>query len=238
MMHPPVLMMSLWRDDMGRDIDRRADHLLSKTYPNLHHLWVVGDSDDLTFHRLCNVAHGRNVTLLACRTGIAGDAPNDRLRRLSDTGNMAFDYMADDMARVTYWLNHESDIQSPPDVVERLVAHAEAGRCPVAGWPTLGDRPDAAFYDIWAYRKDGKKFESYLPYHPAWTPDAPFEVDSAGTVLLIHADDIYDGARYRGGALVDLCEQLKERGRRIWVDPSLRVVQPIDLWQESRQAVW
>jgi len=125
---------------------------------------------------------------------------------------------------------HESDILSPYDVVERFVAHAKAGRCPIAGWPTLTFPSGyTQFYDIWGYRKAGRLFHNDPPYHSCYNPTEPFEVDSVGTVWMLPAEDIRRGVRcYQNGA-VELCQKLRANGRRIWVDPTLVVEQPYDL---------
>lgn len=228
-----VVMCSMWRNDAGRDLRRRAEHLLSKRGPGLRWVWVVGDSEDATHTRLQEyideIKPPGRVDLIVGHTHIPGDNYSARLRRLGATANF---WLAEVQPADEYVLIHESDIISPPDIVERFLAHAAAGRCPIAGWPVLplGPNGETVFYDIWGYRKDGALFTNTPPYHACYRPDEPFEVDSVGSVWLFHAEDVRAGVYFDQNASVGLCAQLRDRGRRIWVDPTLTVVQPRELW--------
>jgi hypothetical protein len=232
---PRVLMVSMWRNDAGRGIEQRAHHLLAKAvhYPNLAWRWIVGDSVDGTAETLRQLSAGYPVQIVDIGdTGVEGDDHAANLRRLSLTGNHYFS----GAAAFDYLLIHESDIVSPPNLVNLLVAHAEQGRCPIAAWPTLEIKPGVkVFYDIFCYRKDGQMFSNHPPYHPAYRSDRPFVVDSAGTVLMFHAEDAGEVIMAKQ-ALLDLCWHLRELGRDIWVDPTLEVVQPRSLWTPARIA--
>lgn len=231
---PSVVMCSMWRNDEDRQLLDRAMHLLSKceSYPALRWLWVVGDSSDRTAERLGMLCGGySNIRVVDIGdTGIKGDDMPTRLRRLSVTANHYFKYVDG----ADYVLIHESDIVSPPNVVNLLVANAERGICPVAAWPTLEVKPGhKLLYDVWALRKDGKRFNHTYPYHPCYKADKPFVVDSAGTVLLMHAEDS-GSVLMDKHAVLDLCWHLRELGRDIWVDPTIEVVQPHSLWEYHR----
>lgn len=230
---PCVVMCSMWRNDLHRQLVDRAEHLLAKaeTYPNLRFFWVVGDSDDDTLGALIDLSDGYDVAFTEINTGIPGADAQSRLRRLSATANC---YLAADSAVCEYILVHESDILSPGDIVNRLVDHAEQGRCPIAAWPVLEIAPGRKiFYDVLAFRKDGTQFSHNPPYHPGYVVDAPFTVDSFGSVFLFNAADApYVHMRER--AVLDLCEGLRARGRTLWVDPTIECVQPVGLWQYHR----
>lgn len=222
MLEPRVVLMSLWRNDEHRSLAMRIGHLLGKTYPNLRWVWVVGDSHDHTEQMLRDVAElEHRVEVVRFDSGLLGDDPEVRLQCLSLTANAGFDCVrADD----DYWLIHESDIVSPPNLVELFLA---TGKCPVAGWPKLGE----LFYDTWAYRKEGVKFSNTTP-----KPDGLVEMDSVGTCWMFQAEDLRAGLRIESGAAVELCNRLRERGRQIWVDPQIEVVQPIELWVAQRHS--
>lgn len=230
MSRPSVVICSLWRNDTDRNLVDRAKHLLFKGqhYPAVRWVWVVGDSEDATAYRLRHLAHGLPVTVLDIGdTGIAGDDMTSRLRRLSVTANHFWAHCAG----ADYVLIHESDIVSPPDLVARLVDHAEQGRCPIAGWPTLEIRPGhTVFYDCWAYRKDGVRFRNTRPYHQCYRAEQPFTVDSAGTVLMFDGEDAGNVLMDKQ-AILDVCWHLRQMGREIWVDPTLEVSQPCALWR-------
>src|SRR5688500_12272074 len=115
-------MLSLWRNDSQRHLDRRVNHLLSKTYPRLRWVWVVGDETDDTEARLRKHWHGL-IEFVRGDTRIGGDDPPERMRRMSlaASAGLAAVRSTDD-----YVVIHESDLISPPDVVERFLA---TGRC-------------------------------------------------------------------------------------------------------------
>ena len=225
-------MLSLWRNDSLRDLEFRAKHLLSKSYPALRWAWVVGDSDDDTYQRLLaiiNEVHPwRQVELLRHTTGIPGNDPPQRRKRLSASANFGLSLLT---AEDDYFLMHESDLRSPANLVEIFLDHAQAGRCPIAGWPVLPVRPGLAlFYDIWAYRKDGAMFTNEPPFHACYNPDAPFEIDSFGSCWLAEAGDMRT-MRFGDLAVLDVCRQMQATGRHLWVDPKLTIVQPPALWE-------
>ena len=232
--YPQVMQLSLWRNDSNRDLEFRARHLLSKSYPALRWVWVVGDSDDDTYQRLLAIINEirpwRHVDLIRHTTDIPGDDPPQRRKRLSASANFGLSLLS---AEDDYFLMHESDLRSPVDVAERFLDHAAAGRCPVAGWPILPvNATQAVFYDIWAYRKDGVMFTNFPPYHVCYNAAAPFEVDSFGSCWLADAADMRQaGIRFAELAVLDICAQLREMGRRLWVDPKLTIVQPAALWE-------
>jgi hypothetical protein len=220
----------MWRNDTQRQLVDRVEHLLAKgdSYQALRWLWVVGDSDDGTGAALWDLIAGYRdvVRIVEQDTGITGRDGRSRLRRLSATANTYFRcaHGAD------YLLVHESDIRSPHDLVPRMVARAEGGLCPLAAWPVLEIAPGRrVFYDIWAFRRGGQRFSSYPPYHAVYTPNSPFPVDSFGTVFLVHGEDAPQ-IHMEEWAVLDLCRQLRAQGRTLWVDPTLVVEQPRDLW--------
>lgn len=228
---PSVVMCSMWRNDLDRNLVDRVEHLLAKaeTWPNLRWVWVIGDSTDGTAEALRDLSRGYDGVRVVDigDTGIMGNDLAARLRRLSVTGNHYFRHAAG----ADFILIHESDILSPHDLVWRLVAQAERGYCPIAAWPTLEIRPGyRIFYDTFIYRKDGVQFRHTPPYHQAHQPDRPFIVDSAGTVLMFHGADVGEVIMDRR-AILDLCWHLRKLGRDIWVDPSIEVVQPHGLWE-------
>src|SRR3990172_8447444 len=220
---PRVVMCSMWRNDAARNLDERVKHLLSKSYPRLRWLWLVGDSDDATIMRLLSyAAREPRVTLAQYDTGIAGTDFASRLARLSAMTNEWFRRVRVDDDFV---LTHESDLLSPADVVERMVAHAAAGRECVAGWPVIALSKREQFYDLWAFRAKGWHFEAFPPHHPVYRPNEPFEVDSFGSVCLFPAGSVRGGIIGLREAVVGVCEHLRRQGLRLWVAPRRRIEQ-------------
>ena len=218
-----AVMLSLWRDDVERNLAARALHLLKKSYTPMRWVWVVGDSSDDTEAVLRAIARYRadkDITVIRHDTGIVGEDPNTRLARLSATADAALDTIA---AGDGMLVMHESDLRTPVDIVQRFVA---TGKSAVAGWPTLTVRGITMFYDIWAYRVNGEKLTNDTP-----PPAEMFEVDSFGSCWMASAEDIRGGARCHGRGVLGICSDLREKGRTLWVDPSIPVVQPESLWK-------
>jgi hypothetical protein len=142
-------------------------------------------------------------------------------------------------AEATHVLWHESDLLTGTDLVERLAAPQKAV---VGGWPTLGHEDlrllmpikmtfeTCAFYDSYAYRKDGVRFKNNPPYNSCYRPDEVFSLDSVGSVMLVQADYIRRGARMGVGGVVGLCDVIREMGGEVFCDPRVPVSQPLELW--------
>lgn len=226
---PAVAAISMWRNDAERDIAKRVTHLLDKSYPRLSYIWVVGDSTDETENILYDLTtHDPRVYIVHYDTGIEGDEPDTRVLRMGQTFNAGLDAIrATDQILVC----HESDLVSPVDIIQRLLAIPGDV---TAGWPMLGD----LFYDTFAYRKDGQMFSNYPPYHPCYRPDKPFEVDSVGSLWAAPSGVFLGphGLRCYKGAVVDLMRNMKGLGMKVMVDPTLKIVQPVALWRSYRHA--
>lgn len=227
-----VCMISHWRNDADKSLRLRARHLLSKSWPDLRFVWVVGDSTDDTHEQLAAlVADDARVTLIQHDTHVPGEDPASRLVRLSQTVNVELDQITPDD---DYVLIHESDLVTPTDLIQMML---ETGHCPVAGWPVLPLSGGTIFYDTWAYRKDGQMFSNNAPFHPCYRPYDVFEVDSAGSVLLFYAEDVRRGLRCETLAVLELCRKMRsDFGRSIWVDPMLEIIQPVERWTSREHA--
>ncbi len=222
-----IVMLSLWRNDVARDLEARVAHLLSKTCKQgLRWLWITGDNDDETCQRLSDaIPEGMPVTIIDANTGIVGEDIDTRRRRGSETATELFAHIesTDDFACL-----HESDLRSEHDVVDQLLASGNGS--PIAGWPTLGNGPRPRFYDIWAYRDlRGRPFSPRSPFAKGYTPHAPFEVGSFGSVWLVPAPLLKDRV-IETRAVLELCQQWRAEGVTLLADPRIAVVQPLELW--------
>ena len=239
---PTVVLVSFWRNDAQRQLEARVAHLLAKVAPEgmrLRHLWAVGDSIDATAEALWFTATAKtgwpddphpdmDLKVMTADTGIEGEDTPSRRLRLAATATRAFAAIRETDDWV---LLHESDLKTPVDVVGRFQqALTIPGLkmywpCPIAGWPLLGHLPGAKFYDLWAYAHvNGHRFDADEP-----RPSDPFEVASFGSCWLAPASLVRN--RVLGlDCVVDLCRQWRSEGVHLWVDPTVTVVQPTDLW--------
>jgi hypothetical protein len=227
-----TVLLSFWRSDVARDLEKRAEHLLAKGGRGVRFVWVVGDSQDDTEARLREFAHP-GVTIIRHDTGIVGEDCDTRLTRFSRTADAGLDAIGPGDDRV---LIHESDLRSPRDVVRQLAGGSDEA---VAGWPTLTIGGRTIFYDTWAYRAQGQRFEAYPPYHDVYHPRQRFEVESVGSVWSLPAAAVRAGVRCQDGGSVGICAGLRKRGVHVLVDPTVTVVQPVRLWgPPSGAPIW
>ncbi len=227
-----IVIMSLWRNDAGRDLEARADHLLSKTsaHHELRWLWITGDNDDDTHARLLGIGanhfFSHRIELISCDTGIVGEDVTTRRQRGSATASFMFGFIR---KAAEYVVLHESDLLTDVDIVDRLLASNGSG--PVAGWPTIEITPGhPQFYDVWAYRDlRGRQ----------WSPRQPgrhrhrgrlVEVSSFGSVWLAPAALVRNRV-ITDLAICELCKQWRAEGVRLWVDPEISVEQPVQHWE-------
>lgn len=122
----------------------------------------------------------------------------------------------------------ESDLLYQPDLLRRLLDRRplEADVFLPMIWIEVDG--DLRFYDVWAYRHNGKMFE---PANPTWYlqkyGDKPFEIDSGGSVVLFKMDLITAGLRLSPETCVlGMCNQAREMGARVFVDPDTHVLHP------------
>ncbi len=236
-----VCIMSLWRNDADRNLKERARHLLSKTsaYHDVRWLWITGDNDDDT-HGMLDDERKRaglgtgDVEIIVYDSGIVGEDVATRRRRGSDTATVMFGGLRDGTKpkRDDFAVLHESDIQSPPDLVDRLLYHlAERGQLSaVAAWPVMDLNGRDVFYDTWAFRNlKGERFQQHARPCRGITC---MEVSSFGTVWLAPAFLVRDRT-ISELCVVDLCSQWKCEGVKLWAAADVVVRQPADLWVRS-----
>lgn len=227
-----IVVMSLWRNDADRNLRERALHLLSKT--SAHHdvgfLWAVGDCDDDTWGQLQQIleefSFKKDIMMIRVDTGIVGEDVDTRRERSSATATAMFGFIKTYYAQAKYVMLHESDLQSPPDVIDRLLA--AGGGNPCAGWPIIKLNGDTLFYDTWAYRYTGGAYffaESPRPQHP-------FNVRGFGSVWVAPLG-LVAGRVLKRLAIRELCEQWWAEDVPMFCGPDVIIEQPVGLWSPS-----
>lgn len=191
-----------------------------------------GDSVDETLAELQAWAvEDDRITVVKHDTGLARQhhtSRSERMQAVSEAGNAAWERIATD-AWGDYALMLESDLLYTPDLLRQLLIRkpTEADIFSPFIWITVNGA--LRFYDVWAFRTlDGKLFK---PAAPAWYfgrfSDAPFEVESVGSVVLFKMEVITGGSRLTyDEAIVGLCKQARERGYRIFADPAIHILHP------------
>lgn len=215
-----AVLMSLWQNDADRQIHARVEHLLSKiclSAPPLRWLWAVGDSADNTELILRSYSdRDPRIQVVRYDSGLIGMDTITRRRRSGFTASGMFMHVTmDDL----FACLHESDLRSPADVVDRLL-----GPEPTAAWPIIRINGRAQFYDTWAFRD---VTNTYFGANDRL--EKKTEVASFGSVWVAPAHLVRD-RKLVDNAIVDLCTQWRNEGIRLFVDPSVTVEQPVELW--------
>jgi len=223
---PIITVVSLWRNDAGRGLRERARHLLVKesSTHDVEFLWGVGDSVDGTRSQLLKIHANhhatRQLTIVNVDTDIVGEDVHSRRIRLSAAATTLFSLIP---PHSDFTVLHESDLRSSRNILGLL---APFKGWPTAAWPTINLTGDPQFYDIWAYRHldDGRNF---TPNERR--PNHHFEVSSFGSVW-VAPSNLVRGRVMKHHAVVELCSQWRDEGVKLYCDPSVEVIQPVDLW--------
>lgn len=235
MNYPKVSIWSLFRDDAGDNLKRYQDRIYKLDYPAdlLRFYFVEGDSVDDTWKELVKwTQQDKRVNIVRRETGFprqSHTAHPIRVKTLAWVGNAALRILANDKWGELACLI-ESDLIFNEGTLRQLVEHRpDNGVIAPMVWipgPNL-----LQFYDVWAYRfLSGDMFP---PNRPEWfvrLGEEPFEIYSAGSMLLLPAEPIYDGVRYTDELAVrGICAQYRERGYKIYADPGTDIFHPIVL---------
>lgn len=85
------------------------------------------------------------------------------------------------------------------------------------GWP------DDAFYDNWAFRRNGQHIGLTPPYFDGWDRQQPIQVEAGGSCLAMRGDLARLVTWPPEDVIVGICRQLYEQGASIWLHPGLEV---------------
>lgn len=202
------------------------DHALHEQGHRLSFVWGEGDSTDDTKATLLATCYRFRAVVVDCTHGGPkfGSVINaQRFRQLAHVGKRIFAAIPAD-ADVVAWV--ESDLVWEPTtllaLIERVVSGGYAVMAPMVflrrdGWPV--DPP--AFYDVFAYRADGRHFAHQPPYHAAYVADQPFPVDSVGSCVVMRGEIARELIFDEQTVFPDLCGQIRASGNAIYVDPTV-----------------
>lgn len=119
----------------------------------------------------------------------------------------------------------EADLVWQPETMLDLIdnlAHAPAVapfiRLQRRGWPS------DAFYDNWAFRRNGIHIGLRPPYFEGWDVQQPIQVDSGGSCVAMRGALARRVSWPAEDVIVGLCRQLYEQGGSLWLLPQLEVV--------------
>lgn len=226
---------SAFRNAAGQQITRWMDQILDlrhvlrqKHFCYLRAVAVEGDSRDATRAQLealsTKMAGQFELEIVTCNHGgpVYGSTESpQRMAALSKVGNAIF-YSVRDNDDVLVYV--ESDLIWDGATISALIDHVVGGQSDVVA-PLIfaGDN----FYDVYGYRGlDGQRFAPFKPYHSSLSALGLTEVSSAGSCLVMKGE-VGRGVRIvNDDALVGWCEQARQQGYTISVDPNLSIRHP------------
>lgn len=190
------------------------------TYPKLEVRVVASSSTDgsdalLNAWRFKMEGRGR-----ICETIYVEPPRENRDVRMAFLRNKMLEHCQD----VDYVLMIDSDLVSfPSNLIELLLLHKKDIIAPMVYIEGIDQ-----FYDTFAFRLNGTRFDVAYPKHPFVPPEIcgkdPVELTSVGTCYLMRGD-VARTVKYDGGDFdhVLFCKSARERGFKVWVDPTVRV---------------
>lgn len=209
-----------------RQVRELADH--AGAGAEVRVIAVEGDSTDNTRRGLAVWAHtlGLELELLTHNHGLPrfGSVEDPtRMAALSGVGNaiLAGVRPADEVLVYV-----ESDLLWRPHDIGSLVdiALERRGRWDILA-PMVYARGDD-FYDVWAFRRGGRRFEGKPPYHPELGAAGVTELESAGSCLVMRGEVARAVPPMTTGALVEWCANARAAGYRLGVHRAFHVRHP------------
>ncbi len=228
-----VVLGSAFRNAAGKQIERWANQCASLDMEleaigcSLRMVAVEGDSTDNTRKELKELAiAGAPLSIFTCNHGqrqFGSTEEPDRLAALSQVGNAILSSVESTDDILVYV---ESDLIWEARTIIALTNTLIVCELDIVA-PLIfaGD----LFYDIFVYRGlDGERFSPFPPYHRHLTlsESLPVEIESAGSCLVMQAE-IARSCRIRNNqALLGFCQDVRDKGYHIFVDPSQRIQHP------------
>ncbi len=189
-----------------------------------------GDSEDNTLAELRNWAiNDSRIRIVKHDTGIPHFAHSPRparMKAVSENGNKGWDAIAKDNWG-DFALMLESDLLYQPNLLRSLIERYpdRAGIFAPMIWIEVNG--GLRFYDIWAYRIKGEMFRPTSPeWYFAHYGAGALEVDSVGSVVLFRMDLIADLRLGETDCVLGMCNEARQWGHRIFVDPTTNVLHP------------
>lgn len=210
---------------LNRYLDQchQLDALLHTQGHSLRFVWGEGDSTDQTLKTLQAATYRFKATICDCTHGgqVYGSIESwQRFKQLSHVGNVIWAAIPDDTDAVLYV---ESDLIWEPTTLTKLL---DALTVYPAVAPMVMDSPPLeSFYDVWAFRREERRFTKRWPHHPDLVDDTPLQLDSAGSCMALRWK-LAQWLHFPDDCFVGFCRELYAQGGELWLDPSLTVYHP------------
>lgn len=192
---------------------------------SLRFVFAEADSTDGTAEQLAQLFQHRDCTLTDRANGSPWFGSVDHPERWKAISYVCNGVLEQVQPRDDVLIYVESDLIWQPETMLRLVEHVQAPGVDAVAAMCFHNGTDI-FYDVWGHRKDGARFGPMAPYHPE-VNGALTQIDSAGSCIVMRGL-VARNARFTPPELgiVGFCGDLRGRGFRLWLDPTLKVEHP------------
>ena len=210
---------------------------LEKRHKNLIYIIIEGDSYDDTYKVLKKWLSGkedgisRNYILKKYDKGYDKFQKNRDTRRtkyFAEVRNMLVNYVLE-ISDISLVFMVDASYGFKENIVDELIKTLKKDGADIVAPLNLSHKDHTGkfmFYDIFAYRKDGKEFTNRWPYHNGIEKELksgkPVRIDSCGGGYLIKRKVFDAGVRYRGDKdceHVMMCSAARKKGFVIKLNP-------------------
>lgn len=208
--------------------------LLAHRDCNLSLILGYGDSTDgTTKNAICEGGRGFNIDLFDVSHGgpVYGSIVHPiRFRQLAGIVNRLWREIPESADYVGLV---ESDLiwsgatlESLLDGIEALRSVYTYGSAPTLLAPMV-IAPTGLFYDVWAFRKEGTRFQAEKPYHPQLIQGHRWQkMDSVGSCFMMDGETARSLTWPEEDVVVGFCRKAREVGAKIYLDMDLEVRHP------------
>ena len=201
---------------------------LEQYHDNIYYIFLEGDSSDNTFKVLKGWLINKKDYILKkldrAQPPFAKTRDQRRTTYLAELRNILIDLTLS-VPDIFEVLMIDANYGWKDDLVS-LLRHTNADIAAPLAVSHKNHDGNYVFYDIWAFRKDGREFSPFPPYCQGFDSHKPIDVDSAGGGYLIRREVLDAGVRYDGKhdcEHVGFCREAKKKGFSIKVDPRIRI---------------
>ena len=198
---------------------------LEKYHKDIVYIFIEGDSSDNTYDALQEWLKPRKDYILKKidreKPRFSKDKSSERTIYFAELRNMLIGLVIA-IPDITEVLMIDANYEWKDDLIS-LLRNVDAADI-VAPLVVMNrdDNEKHLFYDIWAFRKDGKQFSRYYPYVRGFESEKPIKIDSAGGGYLIKRRVLDAKVRYNGNKdceHVSFCRKAKKKGFTIKINP-------------------
>lgn len=201
---------------------------LEHYHKDIVYIFIEGDSSDNTYGALQEWLKLRKDYILKKidreKPRFSKDKSSERTIYFAELRNVLIDLVIT-IPDITEVLMIDANYEWKGDLIS-LLRNADADIVAPLVIMNRDDNGKHIFYDVWAFRKDGKQFSHYYPYVRGFESGKPIKIDSAGGGYLIRRRVLDAKVRYNGNKdceHVGFCRKARKKGFTIKINPKIYI---------------